>query len=200
MLDDPEIEAKPLNGQKVNPFFPPERLKDEIKANFDSLLENYPSGMEVNSLLAAKNFKVHRENIIPGNGAAELIKSLMEKFITGPTGFIRPMFEEYPNRYSENNSVIFNSSSLDYRYTADDVINFFGDKDISTLVIINPDNPSGNYLPHADVLKLLKWTKESAIKLVVDESFADFADEKENTLFIQSIFLEPIIAFKHTFT
>lgn len=40
----------------VNPYFPPEKLKDELRANFDTLLTEYPSGMRVNSLLAAKNF------------------------------------------------------------------------------------------------------------------------------------------------
>lgn len=44
-------------------------------------MTEYPSGMGVNSLLAAKNFGVHKDNIIVGNGAAELIKSLMESFL-----------------------------------------------------------------------------------------------------------------------
>lgn len=62
----------------VNPYFPPEKMKDELRASFDTLLTEYPSGMRVNSLLAAKNFGVHQENILVGNGAAELIKVLME--------------------------------------------------------------------------------------------------------------------------
>ena len=61
----------------VNPYYPPQKMKDELRANFDTLLTEYPSGMRVNSLLAARNFGVHQENIIIGNGAAELIKSLM---------------------------------------------------------------------------------------------------------------------------
>lgn len=61
----------------VNPYFPPQRMKDEMRANFDSLLADYPSGMGVNSLLAAKNFGLRSEQVVVGNGAAELIKSLM---------------------------------------------------------------------------------------------------------------------------
>ncbi|MCX4286792.1 MAG: phosphocholine cytidylyltransferase family protein, partial [Clostridia bacterium] len=37
----------------VNPYFPPAKLLDEIKANFETLATQYPSGMRVNSLLAA---------------------------------------------------------------------------------------------------------------------------------------------------
>ena len=42
----------------VNPYYPPKRLKDEIKASFDTLITEYPSGMRVNSLLAAKFFGI----------------------------------------------------------------------------------------------------------------------------------------------
>ena len=55
----------------VNPYFPPQRLIDEIQANFTPLLTQYPSGMRVNALLAARNFAVHQQNILVGNGAAE---------------------------------------------------------------------------------------------------------------------------------
>ena len=165
----------------VNPYFPPQKMLNEIKANFETLISEYPSGMRVNSLLAAKNFNVHTENIIVGNGAAELIKSLMSQF-TGKTGFIRPTFEEYPHRYSESESVCFVPSNKDYSYTADDVMGFFDGKDIGQLVIVNPDNPSGNYIPKKDLLRLVGWTKERGIKLVIDESFVDFADEEDSTL------------------
>lgn len=170
----------------VNPYFPPQRLMDEIKANFETLISQYPSGMGVNSLLAAKNFDVHQENIVVGNGAAELIKSFMEGQ-NGKIGFIRPTFEEYPNRYDKENSVIFIPENPDFSYTADDIMGFFGDKEINTLVIINPDNPSGNYIPKADLLHLIDWAKEKGLKLVIDESFVDFADCEDSTIILQDI-------------
>lgn len=170
----------------VNPYYPPEKMKDEIRANFDTLLTQYPSGMQVNSLLAAKNFGVHAENIIVGNGAAELIKSLMGTF-KGLTGFIRPTFDEYPNRYSKEETANFIPCNRDYSYTADDIIQYFSDKKIDNLVIVNPDNPSGNYILKKDIMKLLNWTAKNRIKIVIDESFADFADEENNTLIEQNI-------------
>ncbi len=165
----------------VNPYFPPQRMKDEIKANFEVLLAEYPSGMRVNALLAAKNFNVRAENILVGNGAAELIKALMEN-LQGNTGFIRPTFDEYPNRYDRTASVDFIPDNDDYAYSEKDLIAFFGDKGIDTLVVVNPDNPTGNYIPKAGLLELIRWTGEQGIKLVIDESFADFAEEPDNTL------------------
>ena len=170
----------------VNPYFPPEKMKDELRANFDTLLTEYPSGMRVNSLLAAKNFGVHQENILVGNGAAELIKCLMS-YLDGKAGFIRPTFDEYPNRYDRENSVDFIPDNRDYSYTADDIMSYFADKDIQNLVVVNPDNPSGNYIPKADLLRLIKWSKENRIRLVIDESFVDFANEPDSTLIDQEI-------------
>ncbi|MCR4938900.1 MAG: aminotransferase class I/II-fold pyridoxal phosphate-dependent enzyme [Treponemataceae bacterium] len=170
----------------VNPYFPPEKMKDELRASFDTLLTEYPSGMRVNSLLAAKIFGLHQENIIVGNGAAELIKSLMG-FLKGKVGFIRPTFEEYPNRYDKDNSISFIPDNRDYSYSVADLMAYFGDKDIENLIVVNPDNPSGNYIPKADLLKLIEWAGKKAIKLVIDESFVDFADEPNNTLLLQEI-------------
>ena len=173
----------------VNPYFPPRRMKEEMKANFATLLTEYPSGMKVNSLLASKNFNVHQENIVVGNGAAELIKSLMG-ILDGKTGFIRPTFEEYPNRYAADRSVTYTPDNADFAYGAEDVISFFDSLDIRNLILVNPDNPSGNYIPRAGLLRLIEWSKGRGIRLVVDESFADFAEEENNSLLDQRLLEE----------
>ena len=129
----------------VNPYYPPQKLMDEIKANFETLLTQYPSGMRVNSLLAAKDFGVRQEYIVVGNGAAELIKSLMEGF-DGRVGVIRPTFEEYPHRCRPEQIVAFETQPMDFRYTEEDLMNFYAEHPVEMLVLVNPDNPSGNYI------------------------------------------------------
>lgn len=160
----------------VNPYFPPQRLMDEVKANFEALFTQYPSGMRVNSLLAGKNFGVGEEQILVGNGAAELIKSLMGQ-LQGRTGLIRPTFEEYPNRYREEDEVVFLPENENFTYTASDLKEFFEDKEIKNLILVNPDNPTGNYLSRTELLELAAWTGRGGIRLIVDESFADFSEE-----------------------
>ena len=159
----------------VNPFFPPQRMIDEIKASFETLMRGYPSGMRVNSLLASRYFGVKQDYILVGNGAAELIKAYMENFV-GRLGYILPTFEEYPNRLERDRLVAYIPDSKGYRYTATDVISFFSDKDIDTLLLINPDNPSGNYIPFKDLMELVEWTKNKGVRFIVDESFVDFAN------------------------
>lgn len=160
----------------VNPFFPPKRLKDEMRANFDTLLTEYPSGMFVNSLLAGKYFGVKQEYVVVGNGAAELIKVVMEEHADGKVGVIYPTFDEYPNRLRPEQIVAYIPQNENFAYGADDLMSFYADTDISLLLLINPDNPSGNFIPRHDVLRLAAWCGESNIRLVVDESFVDFSE------------------------
>ena len=181
----------------VNPYFPSKRMKDELRANFDTLLTEYPSGMKVNTLIASKSFGVSEPYIVPGNGAAELIKILMETHPQplpngrgGKTGFIRPTFEEYPNRYDKDSQVTFVPQRPDYRYTTDDLMAFFGDKDIQQLMVINPDNPTGNFIPKKDTLRLAQWCEERQIRLVVDESFVDFSEDYATNSLLSDEILE----------
>jgi histidinol-phosphate/aromatic aminotransferase/cobyric acid decarboxylase-like protein/GTP:adenosylcobinamide-phosphate guanylyltransferase len=162
----------------VNPFFPPKRMRDEMRANFDELLTQYPSGMAVNSLLAGKYFGVSSQYIVVGNGAAELIKSLMEQLMEqgSKVGVVYPTFEEYPHRLTMDAIVPFFPNNPDLHYSADELKAFYKSKDINALLLVNPDNPSGNYIPKGDVLALAAWCAQHGIRLVVDESFVDFSD------------------------
>ncbi len=165
----------------VNSYYPPKKMLDEIRSNFDVLVRQYPSGMYVNSLLAARNFSLRQDQILVGNGAAELIKALISH-TEGKLGVIRPTFEEYANRYEADKVIAYYPNNDNFSYTADDLIQFFEDKDISCLTVVNPDNPSGNYISREDMLRLIRWTGERNIHLIADESFVDFADEENATL------------------
>ena len=173
----------------VNPYFPNKKLVSEMQTNFERLLGEYPSGMGVNSLIAAKIFGLHASQVIVGNGAAELIKSLMERF-TGRLGMAFPTFQEYPNRKAQTDVVPYFVTNDEFRYTAKDLMDFYEDKDIEVLTLINPDNPSGNYIRREDVLKLSEWCEKKNIRFVVDESFVDFVDEEETTTLLDAEILK----------
>jgi histidinol-phosphate/aromatic aminotransferase/cobyric acid decarboxylase-like protein len=163
----------------VNPYFPPRRMMQEIEANNDAMIRNYPSGMRVNSLLASRNFGVRQDHIVVGNGAAELIKALMENGNMGTVGMVRPTFEEYANRYTADRTLFYYPETENFAYSAEDLICYFNTKAIDSLIVINPDNPSGNFIPRDGLLRLVEWAKAKKIRLVVDESFCDFADTEE---------------------
>lgn len=171
----------------VNPYFNESRIIDELEANFRTLIAEYPSGMKVNTLLASKCWGIKEEYIIPGNGAAELIKALME-LLPGSLGIVRPTFEEYPNRRESDNLVTFVPQNEDFRYTADDLMAYFNKHHADNLLIINPDNPSGNFIPVDDLHRLVQWSEEQGVRLIIDESFVDFSvDYEQNTLLHDTI-------------
>ena len=171
----------------VNPYFPNQRLLDEMSHSFARLLTEYPSGLRVNNLLAAKDFGVKQDYILVGNGAAELIKVLSEQML-GKVGVVRPTFEEYPNRMMPEQVVVFEAKAPSFSYTADDLMTYFADKNIWSLVLINPDNPSGNYISYADCLRLADWCQARDIMLIMDESFIDFS--MEHPTFLNNSILE----------
>ena len=184
----------------VNPYFPPQKMSDEIKSNFEVLMSEYPSGMRVNSLLAAKNFGLRQEHVVIGNGAAELIKSLMQSNRFERVGFIRPTFEEYPNRFY-NEAVIYDVTEQGFSYDAKDIMAFFDGQEIDALVVINPDNPSGNYMDVEQLKQLISWSKDKGITLIVDESFVDFVSTHEEECWEEySLLTEEILAsYEHLY-
>ncbi|WP_332445874.1 aminotransferase class I/II-fold pyridoxal phosphate-dependent enzyme [Sphaerochaeta sp.] len=159
----------------VNPYFPPQKLIEEMQASFPVLLSQYPSGLGVNNLLAANYYGLQKEHVAVGNGAAELIKAFID-IAQGPIGLISPSFDEYRNRATSIKVEIFTVDSKDFSYSADQVMDYFEGKGLSVLMLVNPDNPTGSYIPYFDLLRLAQWTKERNIQFVVDESFCDFVD------------------------
>ena len=174
----------------VNPYYPSQRMKEEMRANFDVLLTEYPSGMGVNSLLAGKYFGISQDYVVVGNGAAELIKSYIENHVVGNIGIIYPTFEEYPNRAVADRIVKYIPDNADFAYTAQDIQDYYTDKEVSTLLLINPDNPSGNFIPVADLKPLIEWASMRGITMIVDESFVDFTDDFANNSLLHNRILE----------
>lgn len=173
----------------VNPYFPPVRLKEEIKANFNRLLGEYPSGLAVNSLLAAKYFSVKTEYVVIGNGAAEIINAYFS-LTSQVTGVVVPTFEEYKHRMTPERVVCYRPENKELAYTADDLIRYFSAHKIEQLVLINPDNPSGNFIPKCDLIRLLGWAQAQNIRLILDESFVDFSKEGSSNSLLDNALLE----------
>lgn len=173
----------------VNPYFNRSKIIEEMRDFFPVLVSEYPSGMVVNSALASECWSVKQEYIIPGNGAAELIKALMEN-LEGKVGVIRPTFEEYPNRLPDECVVTFVPHNESFRYDADDLIQFFGENRVDNILLINPDNPSGNFVPVEGIHKLAQWCEENRVRFILDESFVDFSIGYENNTFLKNELLE----------
>lgn len=183
----------------VNPYFPNEKIISEMMSNYKNLIVQYPSGRYVDDIISSNVFGVDADYIVLGNGAAELIKIFMEKQ-EGKVGIISPTFNEYKNRY-KGELEIFTPDSENFQYNSGDIIEYFNDKDIRTLIFINPDNPSGNYIDGMEIRNLLEWTSNNGIKLLLDESFLDFIEMSEGKSVENYTFIKQDIlaAFKNLY-
>lgn len=157
----------------VNPWFPTQELKNEIKHSFSELITQYPSGQSVIRTAMASLLECSEDYISVGNGAAELIK-LMGQIISGRYFLTMPSFNEYVSSFSGAERITLDTGRQNFSYNADDIIN--ASKNADTVVIINPDNPSGNFIQKNDMLRLLDICSARGQKIIVDESFIDFAD------------------------
>jgi histidinol-phosphate/aromatic aminotransferase/cobyric acid decarboxylase-like protein/choline kinase len=178
----------------VNPYFPAVQMTAELKAYFSELVSSYPSGQNTQNLLGAKLYNVDESQILIGNGAAELIRSLAAA-VNGKIGIVYPTFNEYAESFiAANSNGLFKNEILqfipnDFSYTADALKALA--KNCDTILLINPDNPSGNFIPRGEVIKLATYLKLQGKKLILDESFIDFVDtEKNPSLLCQNILNE----------
>lgn len=172
----------------VNPYFPPKSLVEELKANFESLLESYPSGDKQQSLLAGKIFGINPEYIAVGNGAAELIAGYSD-FIEGKVIVPYPTFNEYPERFGDSRTVWLKTDD-NFSYTLDDILDCVEKNDAKSVLLINPENPSGHFFSEKEVFTLLEKLKEKNVNLIFDESFIDFAEKEIRYSLIKDEILE----------
>ncbi len=170
----------------VNPYFPSESFLSRMKKNFENLITSYPSGRERIKQLLSEMFGVNHGMITAGNGASEIIKILSE-VIKGSFGMFVPTFEEYPNRIE--NIITRKPEDDGFRYSEKDVIELF--KDVDNIILINPDNPSGNFINREGILNILDSISGSGKSLILDESFVDFADpDKRFTMIVEDVLMK----------
>ena len=159
----------------VNPYFPTEAMINKMKYFYNELLFNYPSGQSIERICASRMFdNVSEDNIIIGNGAAELINNL--KYIVGKKiALTIPSFNEYVRCFPNSEITYINSKDDNYRLSLNKLKETLNKVD--TLIVISPDNPSGSHLKYGEVIELLDMAKEMDKQVIFDESFIDFAND-----------------------
>jgi len=98
-----------------------------------------------------------------------------------------PAFNEYPARFGSQRSVLLPSADKDFAYRPEELEAAMAKADI--LVLVNPDNPSGHFLGEAEVKGLVDRLLERGKKVIVDESFADFAESEKRFSLLDDAYL-----------
>lgn len=157
----------------VNPFFPPAELREKMKYFFDALVAQYPSGLSVQAICASRMFDVDETELVVGNGAAELIRALGRR-TRGAVAMSVPAFNEYFRCFPNCTFNGVEASRFGYGLNKNGLLQ--AAEESGTLVLVNPDNPSGALLERDDLLGLVAHCDQQGKRVIVDESFMDFAD------------------------
>lgn len=171
----------------VNPYFPNNLMLEKIKYYFSNLITQYPSTMNIECNCISRFFNVSENKILIGNGAAELINNL-KHVIKGKVAVFIPTFNEYVRCFPDNEIIKIDTSKKDYKIDKDLALSCLDLTDC--LVIINPDNPSGNFIKFEDLIEIIEKYNDKNKKIIIDESFVDFSDSSLRYTLIEDEILD----------
>lgn len=156
----------------VNPYFPQKNLIDKLNSEFQVLLTQYPSGLNMQNMNAERIFGVDQRFLLVGNGASELINAL-GNVTSGEIAVNLPTFNEYIRCFRNANITIIDNSENDYQFNIAKINEACASVD--AMFIVNPDNPSGAMLSFEEIIGICENAKRHNTRIIIDESFVDFA-------------------------
>ena len=176
-----------------NLHFPPERFFDLLKSQIHELVLNYPVAQDKLAGWVGELIDQPPERIVVGNGAAELIKIVsghIAKKLIVPV----PSFNEYANAAPAGSVVEFAlemaSFQLDVDKFAAEALRCHAD----VAVVVTPNNPTSLLVPKKDLIRLVTKLAEHDCMLIVDESFIDFVNDREQVTLERDVALHPNLA------
>ena len=162
-----------------NPYFPDRKILKKLNQKFTALIKFYPSS---NPKLAQQNLAevihVNPEYLVIGNGATELI-TIIQRQLADDMGIPIPTFSEYIEKLQNSEKVKLYQLSEDKHYHLDlnEYAAWLISENISSALIINPGNPTGQLFSITEMIGFLKKMKHLKL-ILVDESFIDFSREE----------------------
>lgn len=164
-------------SENVNPLGAPAFVKERWQSYAD-LISTYPDPLGEPFLSAAANYhEVPVEQVIVGNGAAEIFASLAKRYENKRAVLIHPTFSEYEATLSTYHVYLKEIIALQ-ELPLDEIMDEVEFAEV--IYICRPNNPTGFLAPLEDIKKIAAYAKRYKCEVVLDEAFLDFIDEKES--------------------
>jgi len=161
----------------VNLHFPPRELVEMIRRDLPEILRYYPDYADAHQRHIAEMTGLAPETVVPCNGSTEIITQLCQRaewpVVTSVPTFSR--WTDLPLELSVPLHTIQRRRERDFRLEVGEIVGRVREVCARTLVISNPNNPTGAWLALEEV-KALARALEDLDAVVVDESFIDFSD------------------------
>lgn len=164
----------------INPLGMPESVKEALINGIDGFVA-YPdadcTGL-IKKLSAYEMIKA--ENIVCGNGAAELIYRIVYALKPKRALLASPCFSEYEKALTEFGCAVdfYRSSEKNDFLPDEDIIEMLSDG-VDIFFLCNPNNPVGKTIEPKLLRRIADRCVEKEIILVADECFMDFVGQSE---------------------
>lgn len=163
----------------VNLHFPPAELVQLIHENLPEILRYYPDYAAAHQQHISHMTGLDPDTIVPCNGSTEIITHLCQR-ARGPIVTSVPTFSRWtdlPEELKVPLHPIIRRRENDFRLDVDEIVARVREVKARTLVISNPNNPTGAWLTFDEVKQLTEALRDLDA-VIVDESFIDFSDLK----------------------
>lgn len=174
-----KVDACFLSNPYANELFL-KRLKKDIRSPkiFKDIIESYPSQNRAIAKPLAKHLGVPPENLFIGNGAIEVIQAVMHRLVKGKLLVTLPTFSSYYEFAAPGTEVIYNylKKENNFLWDVENFIKTAREKGANSVIIINPNNPDGGYIPKAGIKRICDELSDLD-NIIIDESFVHFPTE-----------------------
>lgn len=180
----------------VNPFFPTSGMMDELSRVLNHALREYPSNLSAVTRVAAKSVSCESDQIVVGNGASELMMALFAEEESRQYVIAPPFFLEYQRLLGDRLQLFsrtFPDTSLESALVS------MVESSARDIILVNPNNPTGELCRMSVLMELLPKLKKEGRRLILDESFMDFAAGEESLLKENVINLFPNLVILKSF-
>lgn len=162
----------------ANPYYPTAGMLEDLQRSLPNLIRSYPSSSPLMSQKhLATVLNVDPERLIIGNGATELI-ALMKLTLIDRIAVPIPTFGEYIEKMKDLRDAELYALDPEDRYQLhlDDYLAWVDKRKLECLLVINPGNPTGQFIPLDEMVEFLHRARDLEL-VIVDESFIDFAGD-----------------------
>lgn len=166
-------------SSNINPLGMPESFKSELLKRLGDF-ERYPDieYSQVRENIADYLGIACTDNIIPGNGAVELVYKLIASSGCSRAASLSPTFSEYRRAAAVKGIEFMELPAFSNDFGAIDIeLILKSIKPDTLLIICNPNNPTGTLIKKKDMIRLAVELKERNCRLLIDEAFIEFTDE-----------------------
>jgi len=161
-----------------NLYFPPGEVLSYMKNNVYDLLQNYPAGQDDLASIMGLLINQPAQRIVVGNGASEIIKILSGRLFNKLIIPV-PSFNEYVNAATEGKVATFALDAPSFELDVDEFAAEAFHCNADMAVVVTPNNPTSLIVSKYDLLRLAEKLARQNCMLLVDESFIDFAEDKD---------------------